>query len=68
MRFVSGHRRLLAAAVAGSLLGAGCAPTETSSPPSTAPVSSVIVAPSADNLLVGDSQQLIALMKDGRDR
>jgi hypothetical protein len=58
---------LLVTAVA-TLAGGGCAPTEVSSAPSTAPVASVIVSPSADNLLVGDSQQLVVLLKDGKGR
>ena len=63
------HRlRGLAAAAVVALAGAGCAPTEVSSTPSTALVVSVIVGPSADNLLVGDSQQLIALPRDGKGR
>lgn len=59
---------LLTAAGAGALACAGCAPTEVSPAPSTAPVESVIVGPSADTLLVGDNQQLVALLKDGKGR
>jgi len=51
-----------------TLTGGGCAPTEVSSAPSTAPVASVIVSPSADSLLVGDSQQLAVLLKDEKGR
>ena len=51
-----------------ALAGTGCASTEMSSTASTAPVVSVIVGRSADNLLVGDSQQLMALPRDGKDR
>ncbi len=51
-----------------TLTGGGCAPTEVSSAPSTEPVASVVVSPSADSLLVGDSQQLAVLLKDEKGR
>src|SRR5262245_5669700 len=47
---------------------AGCVPAEVSSSPSKASVAEVTVGPSADNLLVGDSQQLLILLKDGTGR
>jgi Big-like domain-containing protein len=46
----------------------GCAFTEVSSVPPTGPVASMIVEPSSDTLLVGDSQQLIAVGKDAKGR
>ena len=58
----------LAIAAVVALAGAGCAPTEVSAPSSTTPVASVSVDPAADNLLVGDSQQLVALPRDGKGR
>ena len=58
----------LTAAAVVALAGHGCAPTEISSVPPTGPVESVTVGPSADTLLVGDSQQLIAVGKDGKGR
>jgi hypothetical protein len=55
------------------LSSAGCGSTAMSSDPSvvadvSGPVAAVLVGPSADNLLVGDSQQLVALVKDGKGR
>ena len=51
-----------------ALTGTGCAPTDVSSSSSAEPVASVVLGPSADNLLAGDSQQLIALLKDAKGR
>ena len=67
------RRGILVAITVVALTGAGCAPTEVSSPNATAPegsgpVASVVVGPSADNLLAGDSQQLIAVLKDAKGR
>jgi len=55
------------------LAGTGCVPTGLPSATSVGsvgagPVGSVIVGPSADHLLVDDSQQLVALVKDGKGR
>lgn len=47
-----------------TLAAHACGPTDVSRPTSTAPVAVVIVSPAADQLLVGDSQQLFALVKD----
>lgn len=68
-----GVRRAILAAVAAALVGGACTSTEVTAPPSTsapstAPVASVTVSPSADTLLAGDSQQLIAVPKDARGR
>src|SRR5438128_7412279 len=67
------RRMLLAAAAALVLAGSGCSSTEVSSPAASgsatpAPEGSILVDPSADTLLVGDSQQLVALLKDGKGR
>ena len=64
-------RALLSGGVVTVLAGSGCVPTEVSSPPSsvtvgTGPLASVIVVPAADALLVGDSQQLVAMPKDAK--
>jgi Bacterial Ig-like domain (group 2) len=56
------------AAIAVALAGTGCAPTGVSSADPPGPVAEVLVGPSADNLLVGDSQQLIALPRDAKGR
>ena len=66
-------RALLFGGVVTVLAGSGCMPTEVSSPPSsvtvgTGPLASVIVVPAADALLVGDSQQLVAMPKDASGR
>jgi len=62
-------RLLLCAVSALGLVGPGCAPNDLVSQPSTTPggadpPGSVTVGPAVDSLLVGDSQQLIALAKD----
>ena len=59
---------LLVAATIGAVSGAGCAPTGVSPAPSNASVADVLVGPSADSLLVGDSQQLMALPRDAKGR
>jgi hypothetical protein len=59
---------LLVAATTVAVSGAGCAPTGVSSAPSNASVADVLVGPSTDSLLVGDSQQLMALSRDARGR
>jgi len=51
-----------------TLAGSGCVPTEVPSSSATAPVASVTVSPAADNLLTGDPQRLVALLKDGKGR
>jgi hypothetical protein len=52
-------------ALAGMTLAAdACGPAEVLRPASTDPVAVVVVSPAADNLLIGDSQQLIASVKD----
>ena len=60
---------LFALAAGLTLAVAGCARAEVSSPPATAPTApvtamSLLIRPSADNLLIGDHQQLIAVLKD----
>jgi Bacterial Ig-like domain (group 2) len=62
------HLARLTVAALVTLAGHGCAPTEVSSTPPTGPVESITLSPSADTLLVGDSQQLIAVAKDGKGR
>ena len=62
------HLARLTAAALVTLAGHGCAPTEISSTPPTGPVESITLSPSADTLLVGDSQRLIAVAKDGKGR
>lgn len=54
---------LLTVTSAVALAGHGCAPSEVSTVPSTGPVQSMTVGFSSDTLLVGDSQQLVALGK-----
>ena len=61
-------RLLLRGLAVVTLAAIGCTPTHGSYSASTAPVASVIVNPASDSLLVGDSQRLIALLKDGRGR
>src|SRR2546427_1817781 len=58
-------RALVAASAAFAAMG--CTPMEISGP-STAPVASVMVDPAADNLLAGDSQQLMASPRDEKGR
>ena len=58
----------LVAVAAMTLAAHACGPTDVSRPSSAAPVEVVIVSPAADQLLVGDSQQLFALVKDGAGR
>ena len=41
---------------------------QSTAPEGSGPVGSVVVGPAADNLLIGDSQQLVALVKDGKGR
>jgi hypothetical protein len=62
--------RSICSALAAALLGAGCGSTEVvaPSPASTGPVAGVSVNPAADSLLVGDTQQLLAVLKDDRGR
>ena len=62
------RQRLLKCLALATLAGIGCAPTDLSSLPPTAPAAPVTVSPSADTLLVGDSQQLVVLLKDGKGR
>ena len=61
-------RLLLTGLAVAVMAGAGCVPTEVSSSSATASVASVTVSPAADNLLAGDSQRLVALLKDGKGR
>ena len=57
---------LLIAAAVVALAATGCGPTQV---PTLSPATeSVVVGPAADNLLAGDSQQLSALVNDGKGR
>src|SRR5437660_1542650 len=68
------RRRLLPMlAVALMLAGGGCSGAEVSSPTASAPGAaapegSILVDPSVDTLLVGDSQQLVAMLRDAKGR
>lgn len=61
-------RLLLIALALVPLAAAGCVPTEVAHSASTTPVPSIIVNPSSDSLLVGDSQRLVALLEDTKSR
>lgn len=61
-------RALLFAAGGGLLSAVACSSAEITSAASSAPVASVSVSPAADTLLVGDTQQLTAVLKDAQGK